>query len=147
MGGTIKMASRSSRLFAYFIDLVILIPVMAIVSYFTGGWTTMAAGQLSVESYLLTTVVSALVFILIHGRLLLEHGQTWGKRLMGIKILSPDQTPANKSSLIKRYAFYWGVPLLPYFGLLLEAINILFIFTGSRRCLHDRFAETIVVCA
>ena len=140
-----NLASRISRLLAYCIDLIILIPVMAIVSWLTGGWTSLAAGELSLSSYWLTALVSLAVFILVNGRLLLEHGQTWGKRMMGIRIASLAGTVPEKSQLAKRYLFYWGVPLLPLIGWLLEFANILFIFSGSRRCLHDRFAETVVL--
>ena len=140
-----NLASRRRRLLAYFIDLIILIPVMAIVSWLTGGWTSLAAGELSLSSYWLTALVSLAVFILVNGRLLLEHGQTWGKRMMGIRIASLAGTVPEKSQLAKRYLFYWGVPLLPLIGWLLEFANILFIFSGSRRCLHDRFAETVVL--
>jgi len=47
--------------------------------------------------------------------------------------------------LIKRYVLYMGLGLVPVVGSFLSIINVLFIFSSSKRCLHDRFANTRVV--
>jgi uncharacterized RDD family membrane protein YckC len=46
---------------------------------------------------------------------------------------------------MKRYAFYFFAPLVPVFGQILNMVNIVFIFSESKRCLHDRIGGTIVV--
>lgn len=84
---------------------------------------------------------------------LVQNGQTIGKRLMRIRIVRPDGSPAGAARLLlmRGGAFMLTQRLLsginPLLGLAFWLADVLRVFSGERRCLHDRFADTIVVAA
>lgn len=84
---------------------------------------------------------------------LVQSGQTIGKRVVRIRIVRPDGTPAGAARLLlmRGGAFMLVQRLLgginPLLGLAFWLADVLMIFSADRRCLHDRFADTIVVAA
>ncbi|MFC4531443.1 RDD family protein [Sphaerisporangium dianthi] len=72
-------------------------------------------------------------------------GQTIGKRLCRLKVVSRDGRPLTTSQAGVRSLLYMAVTLLPYVGFLLSLVNVAWIFGPSRRCLHDVVAGTVVV--
>jgi Predicted membrane protein/domain len=140
------IASRWSRLGAAILDALITIPFSIAVMYFTGGFEYIQQGVEPPSAYTFAMgVAGVLFFIAIHGYLLVSHGQTVGKKLVGIKIVAAGGEALEKVMLIKRYVLYMGLGLVPVVGSFLSIINVLFIFSSSKRCLHDRFANTRVV--
>lgn len=143
-----ELATRGSRFSASIIDAITVTPIVWLIMYFTGGYDGFAEGQLPSLLYTLTFgLIGTATFLLIHGKLLLRDGQTWGKRLENIKIVTIEDKHANLSTLSKRYVFYWGLPLIPIVGHFISMINILFIFSKSKRCIHDYIGNTKVVQA
>jgi len=95
----------------------------------------------------LSSLASIGIFLLINGYWLATKGQTVGKKLAGIKIVSTENTLVPFGSLIgRRYLLFWIASMIPY-GNIIGLINVLFIFRKSRRCLHDDLAGTMVVQA
>ncbi|MEV4747994.1 RDD family protein [Streptosporangium sp. NPDC049248] len=74
-------------------------------------------------------------------------GQTLGKRLWRLKVVSrkTGETPSLRQAGV-RALVYSALTLVPYSGMLISLVDMLWIFIGSkRRCLHDVIAETVVV--
>ncbi len=76
-----------------------------------------------------------------YGYLLMTNGQTIGKRLMKIKIVSKDtseQLPFWKI-LLRSFGFFFlmSIPFSYNFLFILVLIVPLFIFGKSNQCLHD----------
>ena len=91
------------------------------------------------------------IFLVINSLLLALRGQTIGKLLLGIKIvrLEGDRAGFWRIALIRIILFNvlvqssaWFFPFLPG---LLGLIDVLFIATSDRQCLHDKLADTTVI--
>ncbi|PQO43350.1 RDD family protein [Blastopirellula marina] len=112
--------------------------------------------------------LSVLCYCLLNGYLLYARGQTIGKAIFKMKIVRRDGSRAGLMRLIfVRYvpsaiysiaAVYFSDPIMREglglfgFGLGLAflcspLLDLLFIFTKEKRCLHDYLANTIVVKA
>ena len=87
-----------------------------------------------------------LIFFVFHGASLYQRGQTIGKRIMGIAIVTLDnQKPAFFPLIAQRYMSQWLIHMVPVIGPLLRLIDVLFIFRADKRCLHDHIAKTKVI--
>ena len=72
------------------------------------------------------------------------NGQSIAKKMLGIKVVRTDGSPVSLGRLIwLRNVVNTLVGIIPLYGL----IDPLFIFQESRRCLHDKLADTIVIKA
>ena len=73
-----------------------------------------------------------------------RNGQSIGKKLVGIKVIRTGGAPVTLGRLFwLRNVANGVISIIPLYGFL----DLLFIFGESRRCLHDRIADTIVVKA
>ena len=85
-------------------------------------------------------------FLVLHGYLLSHYGQTIGKRIMGIAIVTMDnRVPAFVPLIVQRYLVQWLAGRVPVIGSLLRLVDILAIFRPDRRCIHDHLAKTKVI--
>jgi len=80
--------------------------------------------------------------------LVYRYGQTFGKRMMGIRVVRMDGSRVT----LARFIFLRYLPLglagmIPYIGSLVGLVDSLLIFRDSSRCLHDDIADTQVVTA
>ena len=142
------LASRWTRLGASIIDGIIILVFTLPIMYFTGGFEGFPDGEQPSAFYTLGMgAIGLIFFIIIHGRFLIRDGQTIGKRVLGIKIVTLEGKLPDLSHLAKRYGFYLLIGNLPFVGPIINMINILFIFSESRRCLHDHVGGTKVVQA
>jgi uncharacterized RDD family membrane protein YckC len=93
-------------------------------------------------------LIGALVILAIDIVLLSRNGQTIGKKLLNIKVVRVDGSPV---SLVRvffvRYVFNTFLTLIPLIGGLYSLVDSLMIFGESRRTVHDRIADTIVIDA
>jgi uncharacterized RDD family membrane protein YckC len=94
---------------------------------------------------LMYAVLGIVIFVVINGKFLVQNGQTVGKKILGIKITDLTQQNPTTSALFKRYGLYLGLGQIPFIGAFFSIINVLFIFSKSKRCLHDLAAKTIVI--
>lgn len=86
------------------------------------------------------------IFFVLHGFLLQQFGQTLGKRIMGIAIVTLDnQRPAFVQLIVQRYLSQWVAGMVPVIGVLLRLADILAIFRPDKRCIHDHLAKTKVI--
>jgi len=87
-----------------------------------------------------------LIFFVLHGFLLQQFGQTLGKRIMGIAIVTMDnQRPAFIQLIVWRYISQWLAGQVPVVGVFLRLADILAIFRPGHRCIHDHLARTKVI--
>ncbi|HJR72748.1 MAG TPA: RDD family protein [Luteimonas sp.] len=78
--------------------------------------------------------------------LLYANGQTLGKKLLGIKIVRSDGSRAGFWRIVLlRYLLPGVIGAIPFVGFLFGLADPLFIFGEEKRCIHDLFADTIVV--
>lgn len=144
-----ELASLGERFIAALIDTIILIVVVLVpIFIFYGGWAEIMAAD-SLDSYAFTlgsTIVAYLTYIVVHGYLLAKNGQTVGKRILDIKVVRTDGSPASFVRLVGvRALFENALLLIPVVDIWLSLIDVLFIFRRSRKCLHDTVADTIVI--
>lgn len=148
-----QLAGRWERLGASFIDgfmmLIIMMPAMWFGGYFTAVFTAAREGEtVSTGLSLGWMAVSFILFALIQGYPLLRNGQTWGKKLVGIRIVDMDgDVPALAPLLVKRYLVGTLIAQVPVLGMLYGFTDSLFVFRQDRRCIHDHIAGTQVVAA
>ena len=147
------LADRMTRLGASFVDgmimLVLLMPTMYLSGYFRMV-TEVARGGGAVPfgTTVLWSVLGFGAFILLQGFPLNASGQTWGKRLLQIKIVDLEgKKPSLGEFLLKRYLPIQVAGLVPFACNLYMAVDTLMIFREDRRCLHDLLAGTRVVIA
>jgi uncharacterized RDD family membrane protein YckC len=77
-------------------------------------------------------------------RYVLQNGQSIAKKMLGIKVVRRDGSPAGLGRIFwLRNVVNGLLGILPLYGL----VDCLFIFAESRQCLHDKIADTIVVKA
>ncbi|WMS88931.1 RDD family protein [Pleionea litopenaei] len=140
------LASRWHRLAASIIDSIILVAVTVPIYYLSGLMDQLLDGEVSSVSFLLlSAAISIGSFILVNGYFLVRDGQTMGKKALGIQIVSMTNEPVSATTITKRYGFAIGISYIPFAGSLLSLIDTLFIFSESKRCLHDLVAGTQVV--
>lgn len=147
--GTQELAGRGMRLLAVIIDtiilMVILIPMMVASGYFTG---MMSGARPALGTQLMWGAFSIVLFVLVQGYPLSQSAQTWGKKLLKMKIVHLDGSQPSLGVLLgKRYVPVQVAGQVPFIGWLLSLVDVLFIFGQERRCIHDLIAGTRVVVA
>lgn len=141
------LAPRGARMLGASLDALIG-GVIAIVLYsVTGYWDNILSNQMSLLELLGFTVVGLVVFFLVHGYALAHRGQTLGKMAAGTQIVDyeTEDLVALPKLIGQRYLPLAAVTMIPVVGNLLALVNVLFIFRGDRRCVHDHMAHTKVI--
>jgi uncharacterized RDD family membrane protein YckC len=153
----LDLASRSARLGAVIVDgilgFICFTPAYAmnfatIAQQSRGNPTAVWVNLAKTGGWFYVGVLGALVVLAIDLTLLARNGQTIGKKLLGIKVVRVDGSPV---SLVRvffvRYVCNTLLTLIPLFGSLYSLVDSLMIFGESRRTVHDRIADTIVIKA
>jgi uncharacterized RDD family membrane protein YckC len=150
----VEAASRLSRLGAALVDaLAGFAPLGALAILAPGALLTGHIG--SVMGLIAVAGVVALAVLITQIVLLVRHGQTIGKRALGIRMITSDgEIPG-----IWRVFFLRWLPLAVVgavvemvlkvrgSGSIIHLVDVLLIFQPTRRCLHDLFADTHVIKA
>jgi len=142
----VELASRFKRLISTLIDGLLITLISAVIIYFTGGFDNLTEAK--EDSFLYTVLVglgTLSIFFAINYKLLIEQGQSFGKKLLGIRIVNIDNSIASRKQLINRYCFIFIPGYVPLIGKVFNVIDMLLIFGKERRCLHDLTADTRVV--
>jgi uncharacterized RDD family membrane protein YckC len=151
------LASAWARLFAQFIDAAIFC-ICAVSGFMLYLW--LAKQGLPIEDPIavvkrgddlsIVTVVSLMIapfFIqLIQWTLLTFSGQTIGKKILMMRVVTDQgELPGFiRVVLIREWASYL-LCIVPWAGPWYRFLDPIFIFTNSRKCLHDHIAGTRVV--
>ncbi len=141
-------ADRGTRLVAAFLDAIIFSLMVYVPLYAAGAFGSVADPEAAVESAsvaaLLLAAVGFVAYCALTIMLMRRNGQSMGKKIVGIKVVRSDGSPASLARLIwLRNVVNWLISLIPLYFL----IDILFIFGEPRQCLHDKLADTIVIKA
>jgi uncharacterized RDD family membrane protein YckC len=150
-------ASRLSRLIARIVDVSVVagpLFIVAVMGYQRYASALRSGGdtRAAISSFSTVLIVAVVLWVLALGIynwvLLYRNGQTIGKRMMGVRIVRTDGSRAS----LKRIVFLRGVlpglmGIIPFVGRFAGLIDALFIFRSDKRCIHDLFADTIVVDA
>lgn len=155
-------ASLAKRFGAFFIDtlfmFVAILTVMSAIGIFDvavdetqSPEQVQAAVQAHIENLtpMQKTVLALSPFVsffLLNGLLLARSGQTLGKRILGLAIVTLDgQKPDFFSMIVWRYLTQWTAGMIPGIGVLLRLLDVCFVFRPDRRCIHDVIAKTRVI--
>jgi uncharacterized RDD family membrane protein YckC len=146
-----ELAGRWARLGASLLDttlqLLILLPVQY--SYGVYDGFPLAMKPQSLPMNLAWGVFGFVLWSVIHGFFIARGGQTIGKRLLGLRVVTVSDGRAADFSryVVLRALPLTAVSLVPYLGGVLALADALAIFRNDRRCLHDLIAGTRVVRA
>jgi uncharacterized RDD family membrane protein YckC len=150
----LELSGRAVRLGAFFVDgivafIMIYLPAL-IVLIATGGVdaaldssaATLDIGVWGVAGLLCLCGFVAWIWITI--LLVARNGQTIGKRLLEIKVVRSDGSPASLGRIFwLRNVVNTLLGVIPLYGL----IDLLLIFGARQQCIHDLIADTIVIRA
>ena len=108
-----------------------------------------AAGSLMafLMAMLVACAVAYLLPIIIYAIMVTKSGQTFGKKICGIRIVdaTTHQLPGFVNGVLVRAWAIVFIGAIPAVGPIFSLVNLLMIFGEDRQCLHDKFAGTIVV--
>ena len=140
------LAGRWRRLFAWWIDAT-LVPALSFILIMITG-VVEDAEDYTTNWWMLHVLLLAIVsYLVLNGYLLAKHGQTIGKRLVGISVrTSAGEVPPLWKLVLVR-AWFFPLPyLLPIWPVtILVLANFLVVFTANRRCGHDYLLQTQVI--
>jgi uncharacterized RDD family membrane protein YckC len=162
------LATRMSRFLAVLCDtlpgialavLWLILAVLMTPGILSGGFNPAIGGFARLGLVIAAGVVGALGILVWNAVLVYRHGQTIGKRMMGIRVVRTD----GSRVAFARYLFLRYLALVvictvlgvigtvvlhfKHLGSLLQLADYLLIFRASRLCLHDNIADTKVVTA
>lgn len=150
-----QLASRWKRFAGNLIDGFLV--AIAVLPFYVGlilAYSSIDPQYLDRPETIMSTVIEtavflvlfAALFIAINGYLLANRGQTVGKLLLKMKIVSDDGRLVPLSSLLlKRYVWVWVMQMLPFVGSIGNIINAIAIFRENKKCIHDDIAKTKVI--
>ena|SRR5688572_7594914 len=141
-----QLAGRGERLVAAIVDTIIMLCIIVPMMFMTGYFEKAATGALGIGTVIGYAVASFAVFLLVQGWPLAQTAQTWGKKMLGIRIALMDGSqPSFGTIVLKRYLPVQVVGSVPFIGTILALIDVLMIFRSDRRCGHDLIAGTQVL--
>ncbi len=148
MNNVPPLASRWRRLFATLID-AILVPFVTIIIVMLTNVMEDAEDYQDSFWMLHVLLLAIASYLLLNGYWLYKSGQTIGKKLLKIQIVSIGnlETPAPFWRLICVRALFFPLLFLAIAPplTLIPLLDQLFIFRRNRRCLHDLVSGTVVV--
>ncbi len=157
----IFLAERSQRFYAFVID--------ALFSFTVSFLIPVILSIFSINSSFFLALVSFFIVVSIQGYLLINTGQTIGKRLINIRVVDSVslKVPSFTKIFLIRYVLIWQIPNLLSLFLIEDDISFnsgqtsgaenlisllaflvlaqtLLIFKNDRRCGHDILSGTVV---
>ena len=144
------LASRGARFGAALLDSVVMMVIVLPIQWAAGWFETLmrSGGEVPLDQQLMWTAIGFVIWFCIQVAFL-RNGQTIGKKALGIRMVDYSTGgPVPLGRLVGlRYLPTQVVVSIPTIGPLLNLVNILFIFGGEQRCIHDLIAGTKVVQA
>jgi uncharacterized RDD family membrane protein YckC len=141
------LSGRGTRLAAAIIDSILLIipnTIVFVLFYGFNGYMENLTKR-NLEFTLSSLFLGLLVNLVFNGYPLYKNGQTIGKMIMDIKIVDMNNNiPSLFRSFFLRSFLFSVLVFIPFIDFV-AMLDIFFIFSQSRRCLHDRVAGTKVV--
>ena len=143
-----RKAERTTRLLAALADGFIGVPLW-LPLFFGAAMASAPDGNRMAGIVLIAIgVIGLIALVVVQLVMLARHGQTIGKRWQGIRIVRSSGERIGFGRILGLRMIAPGVvSAIPFLGAIFSLANILWIFGDERRCLHDYFADTIVVNA
>jgi uncharacterized RDD family membrane protein YckC len=147
----VEHAGRGVRLGATLLDSIIFmiavyVPVVVFADFPSAVSTTGEVAWGSVFGGIggILACVGLLVWGYFTYKFVAANGQSIAKKMLGIKVIRSDGTPASVGRIFwLRNVVNTVLSFIPLYGL----IDALLIFGEARQCIHDKLADTIVVKA
>jgi uncharacterized RDD family membrane protein YckC len=140
-----QYAGFVTRAVAFYVDRLIVIVVVAVISLFIGFAVQFFRLSDLFGTQDLVQIIVAIVVAVLAGTLDLVYcvafwilaGQTPGKRLMGLVVVKRDGSRVRLGAALLRWVGYWlsGILFLGYLWVLVD---------NRRQALHDKLAGTLV---
>jgi uncharacterized RDD family membrane protein YckC len=150
--GLLPLASRWARLGSALLDSVVgcvfVLPgliMMFMVGGFSGWDKAPRSGVFIVGMLLIFVGFVAVIVVQLY--LLSTRGQTIGKKLLSIRIVTFDteSNPGFVKAFLLRMFVNGIIGAIPVVGPVYSIVDLCFIFRGDKRCIHDLIAGTKVV--
>ncbi|MFC0473246.1 RDD family protein [Halalkalibacter kiskunsagensis] len=129
------------RFWAYLLDMIVVFSVNGLLLYPLFKLTNINELH-SVGFFRLETVLTALVFFLYFAIMTKIYGQTIGKMVMGLRVMSATKDQLNWSQILFREGIGRFLQQAFFF---LYAIYVIIAFTNNKQGLHDKLADTYVI--
>lgn len=156
-GTEASLAGRGVRLVAAILDGIIVTVLTYVPFLMAGGSEQIASAVLRIQNGEVVglgdmyggtpgaaALVGTIIWAVITYILVKRNGQTIGKKLLAIKVVRTDGSPASVARIFWLRNVVNGIlGLVPFYPL----VDHLFIFGQARQCLHDKIASTIVIKA
>jgi uncharacterized RDD family membrane protein YckC len=144
-------ADRLIRLGASILDGIIF-GALVYLPFFFGLLMMSSAGSESRGVGLAIAVMIGLAGLVIWSwftiRYVRANGQSIAKRMLGIKVVRSNGEPASLGRIfLLRNLVNAVIGAIPFVGIVYGIVDVLFIFSDTRQCLHDKIADTIVIVA
>jgi len=145
------LAGRGQRLGAKLIDALLSAVVTMPVFYFSGWFAevvdlAMNRKPVPLALSLFSVGAGLAAHTLLQAYPLHRYGQTWGKRMLAIRIVDMEgNRPALARLIGLRFFSSQLIGLIPFVGKWAGLAGVLMIFRNDRRCLHDFIAGTRVI--
>jgi uncharacterized RDD family membrane protein YckC len=145
----LPLGGRGERLGAQLIDGLILLAVVLPMMYVGGYFGDVMRGERpGWGARTMWGLIAFVLMIAIQGVPLARSGQTWGKKILKLRIVDREGRRPEFLRLVGlRYATTQLMAMIPGIGALYGLLDALFIFRADKRCLHDLIAGTRVVVA
>jgi uncharacterized RDD family membrane protein YckC len=142
-----ELADRGTRLVANILDGLIFFAMVFlpfIIAAFIPGTGRIDSANIISLGFMALGFVGLVAYVIMTWRQVISTGQTLGKKMVSIKVVVSDGSPASFGRIFWRRNFLNGlIGVVPFYGL----VDILWIFGEARQCLHDKLADTIVIKA
>lgn len=143
------LASRGNRLGGALLDFLIDIAIMLPLEISTGYWQVLMDSARAhrtppYDQITMWGLVGMAVFLVVQSYPLLKDGQTWGKKMVGTRIVAMDGVRPSAMQLGLRYLPFKVIGAIPFVRLLV-LVDVLMVYRGDKRCLHDLVAGTQVI--
>ena len=151
-----ELAGRFTRFAATMIDGFLMLIVLVPIQLASGYIAQLQAGRVNPVLAISLSLAGFVVFLAFHGYPLVRRGQSLGKMATGIQIIDQRSESLLPPVRVIGYRYLWLLPLVLVVAFipgtlddnlvnLISLIDILFIFSVTRQCLHDRIAGSRVV--
>jgi uncharacterized RDD family membrane protein YckC len=141
-----ELAGRGTRLLAIIVDVIVQMGLLFVLNLVL-PWKVFATDP-SLGLMVANGVLGGVLFLAVQGWLLVKRGQTVGKIALNVRIVRKDGSAVGAGRLLGlRYGVGFVLGVIPVIGMIYALVDCLLIFRGSRQCLHDQIADTIVVRA
>lgn len=146
--GGAELATLGQRLGAVLVEFLVALPGGILVGAGVGMQEQSGEGPGVVGLAMLAVGGLYLLGLLVYNLVrLTTHGQSIGKQIVKIKIvkIEDDSNPGFVKAVLLRGFVNGLIGAVPLLGPIYSLVDICFIFTQSRRCIHDLIAGTRVV--